>query len=231
LAPVKHHLLGLAPAGNLARCERDELQVVRRLRSVLEEAGGSWPRIDRWGPCCDLPATEGVAARAYLRPVDGLSAVSLSAHPADTLTQAKAFYTRPKLIGAVRALAGSEGWSLRHNFHFGHFETGYAWTHGPVEPAGYIDLWAHRIRETRTVRRHEWGPYFAWLVHEGIAVPDDEAEFDRCFTETNRTTAAPRPALALAYRWPIHVAESLDGRTGFVSRVREGLVRLAALGT
>jgi hypothetical protein len=82
-------------------------RVARRLRALLGEASGEEARIDKWGPTVMLPQLLGTAARAYLFLTE--NAVELSVYPADTLSQARAFYTRTGMIEAVLALAQQPG--------------------------------------------------------------------------------------------------------------------------
>lgn len=55
-----------------------------------------------------MPGAEaaGIGTRVYLRAVNDMPTIALSAYPADTLTGARVFYTRPTLVHAVRELAG-----------------------------------------------------------------------------------------------------------------------------
>lgn len=68
----------------------------------------------------------GTAERAYLFADD--TGVELSVYPADILSQARAFYTRPTAVAALLALDMDPAWSVKPNFHFGHMEAGYVWT-------------------------------------------------------------------------------------------------------
>jgi len=60
----------------------------------------------------------------------------------------------------------------------------------------YIALWQEKIGDTGAVKREDWDDYWAWLVQEQIATPDDRAEFERHFPDTNRQTATPRSGLS-----------------------------------
>ncbi len=158
-----------------------------------------------------------------------MSAIALSAYPADTLTQAAAFYTRPTALYAIRALVPCDGWKVGHNFHFGHFQAGYAWTHGLIAPVAYIDLWSQEIATARAVRREQWAKYFDWLVAVGIALNEDREQFDHDFTETARGTATPRPGLSVSRVWSIEEAEARDSNGHFIPEVRTAYEELRAL--
>lgn len=229
LAYVDDHFPNLGPYQTLGLSGRNEFRVDRRLRAVLAKATGLEARIDKWGPCIDLPWAGGVGKRAYLQAVDGMTSIMLSAYPADTLTQAKEFYARPKAIEAVRNLVDKDGWVVRHNFHFGHMEPGFVWTHGVIDATSYIDLWAKEILQTRIVPRAQWARYLNWLIEAGIATEDDRDEFDKEFTAKGRMSATPRPGLAVSRRWSIGGAEELDASGKFVVDVRDAYEVLAEL--
>lgn len=159
-----------------------------------------------------------------------MSTISLGAYPADTLTQAWAFYTSAVAVKAVRALAAQDGWAVRHNFHFGHFQAGYAWTNGEIPIDDYIDLWVKRIDAEGSVRREDRNEYFAWLEVVGIAEDWDREEFDRQFTDTQRMRATPRPGLAVERHWPIGDAENLDSAGQFVGQLAGAFKTLEHLG-
>ena len=159
-------------------------------------------------PTLDLPELPGTASRAYLFHVkDG---IELSVYPADTLSQARAFYTRPAAVAALQALAEAPEWQVMPNFHFGHMEGGYAWTTTTIDAERYIALWQAKIDGTISVKREDWDAYWAWLTQEGLAAPDDRPEFNRHFTATNRQTATPRPGLMVVRHWALREAEELD---------------------
>ena len=221
LAYVEDHFAELGPYRTLGLARGNEFRTRRRLRALLAEATGQEARIDKWGPTVDLPELPGTASRAYLFPVDG--GIELSVYPADTLSQARAFYTRPAAVAALQALAETPEWQVTPNFHFGHMEGGYAWTTTTIDAEHYIALWQAKIEETISVKRDEWDGYWAWLIQEGLASPDDRAEFDRHFTAANRQKAAPRPGLRVVRRWDLDEAEALDGRHEMSGKVADAL--------
>ena len=221
LAYVEDHFTELGPYRTLRLARGNDFRTRRRLRALLGEAAARDARIDKWGPTVELPELPGTAARAYLFPVDG--GIELSVYPADTLSQAQAFYARPAAVAALLGLASDPAWKVMPNFHFGHMQGGYGWTttHTPVER--YIALWQEKIGETGAVKREEWDDYWAWLIEEQLATADDRAEFDRHFTETNRQTATPRPGLMVARHWELSRAEALDGQRKLATEIAAAL--------
>jgi hypothetical protein len=144
-------------------------------------------------------------------------------YPADTLSQARAFYTRPAAVAALQALAQAPEWRVMPNFHFGHMEGGYAWATTTIAAERYIALWQARIDETVSLKRADWDGYWTWLIREGLAAPDDRPEFDRHFTATNRQTATPRPGLMVVRHWDLTQAEALDGQHKLATEIANAL--------
>jgi hypothetical protein len=79
---------------------------------------------------------------------------------------------------------------------------------------------SERIAAEGSVAREDWGDYWAWLIEERIARPEDRPEFDRHLTETARTTATPRPGIMLTRRRPLADPERLHSRGEFAPAVR-----------
>ena len=221
LAYVEDHFGELGPYRTLGLAKGNEFRTLRRLRALLGEAAARDARIDKWGPTVELPELPGTASRAYLFAVDG--GVELSVYPADTLSQARAFYTRPAAVAALLDLVSDSAWKVMPNFHFGHMEGGYAWTTTEAPVERYIALWQDRIGETGAVKREDWDDYWVWLIQEQLATADDRAEFDRHFTATNRQTATPRPGLMVVRHWDLNEAEALDGQHELAAEISAAL--------
>jgi hypothetical protein len=221
LAYVEDHFAELGPYRTLGLAQGNEFRTKRRLRALLGEAAGQDARIDKWGPTVDLPELPGTASRAYLLAADGNIALSLN--PADTLSQARAFYTRPAAVAALQTLAKDPDWKVSPNFHFGHMEGGYAWTTTQIDAERYMELWQAKIATTGRVKRDDWDEYWTWLVQEQVATPNDRAEFDRCFTLTKRQSADPRPGLEVVRRWELGEAEALDGQQQLREKIAAAL--------
>ena len=221
LAYAEDHFAELGPYRTLGLARGNAFRTGRRLRALLAEASGREARIDKWGPTVDLPELPGTASRAYLFHVE--DGIELSVYPADTLSQARAFYTRPAAVAALQALAKEPGWRVMPNFHFGHMEGGYAWTTTTIDAERYMALWQAKIDETVSVKREDWDGYWAWLTQEGLAAPDDRPEFDRHFTATNRQTATPRPGLIVVRHWALSEAEELDGLHMLAAEIAKAL--------
>ncbi len=221
LAYVEDHFAELGPYRTLGLAKGNDFRTGRRLRALLGEAAAREARIDKWGPTVELPELPGTAARAYLFSTDG--GIELSVYPADTLSQARAFYTRPGAVAGLLTLAADPEWKVMPNYHFGHMEGGYGWTTTNMPVERYVTLWQERIAETGAVKREAWDEYWAWLIQEELATADDRAEFDRHFTDTNRQTATPRPGLMVVRRWELVQAEALDGQHKLAGEIAAAL--------
>jgi len=226
LTYTEDHFGDLGPFRTLALCAGNRFRQKRRLRSLLHEATGLEARIDRWGPSVRIEhARQAVGAHAYLQLTDD-ELVELSIYPADTLSQAREFYTDRALVERIQALNEQDGWEVRPNFHFGHMQAGYAWTTGACPLGRYLEIWSDQIEQTGRVPRAEWEDYWAWLVQEGIARRADRSDFDRHFTATQRQSADPRPGLEVTRRWSREAAEALDARSQLAAAVHAGLARM-----
>jgi hypothetical protein len=223
LSYTENHFPELGPFRTLALAHGNWFRQPRRLRQLLGEAVGLEATIDYYGPYIETPAGEAIGAKTYLRMSDDETEVELSLFPADTLGQARAFYTNLAATSGVIALREQPGWQARPNFHFGHMQRGFCWTDAELDVGQYVDLWTKEINSAGAVPRDEWDQYWSWLEDERIARPEDRPEFDRHFTHTQRQTASPRPGLWLSRRWPIVEAEQFDSRGALHGQVREAL--------
>jgi hypothetical protein len=209
----------LMPFNNLAVCHGAPYRQQRRCRTLLTEVVQIEARQDRQ-PSVPLPGASSVA-RAYLAVTED-DFVDLTLYPADTLSQARAFYSRPNSVAGLQRLAERE-WLLDPNFHFGYVAQGLVWTWGPISANDYLDLWARSIDETRQIPRADWEQFWHWLESEGVASPAQWPSFRQHFVETSRQEATPRPGLRVRRRWPLDAAEELDRRGRFVDELRAAL--------
>jgi hypothetical protein len=194
-----------------------------RLGRILARAAGKPLVIGRRGPRVPTGADGVIGANAYLRVLSDRPEVGLAVYPADTLTQAKAFYRRHNALAGVRELRPLPGWHARPNFHFGYFQRGYCWTCNERGLDEYVQLWVRRIEREVAVRREDWDRYWSWLEAERIACPADRSEFDRHFVNSKRPVAVPRPGLALSRRWPLEDAQARSGEDRLRREVRQAL--------
>lgn len=221
LAYVEDHFVGLGPYRTLGLCAGNRFRIARRLRALLGESTSQEARIDKWGPTVGIPLTPGTGDRAYLFYKD--AGVELSIYPADTLSQAREFYSHHAATEAILKLADEPGWELKPNFHFGHIVSGYTWTTTSLDIASYIALWREQIAGAGNVRREYWDDYWAWLIERDIAAEQDRADFDRHFTHTGRQTAAPRPGLTLVRRWERTEADALDSEDKLAPSISQAI--------
>lgn len=221
---VERHFSRLGPFRTLSQCKENASRIKMRLKAVLDEIGGG--QSNEW---LELPGCSAVN-RAILEFDEGSQRICLVVYPADTLTQAKAFYLRAKAVQQILALR-SIGWSIAPNFHFGHMAKGFAWTTTEAPLEKYTAHWIKQIAGTGSIQRDRWEQFWNSLILNRFARPDDKQEFDLRFTETNRSSATPRPGLRCAYSWTLTAARNLDDKSQFVRDVTDRLnVVLNALG-
>ena len=214
----------LGPFRTLRLAHGNWFRQTRRLRQLLGEAVDLDALIDGYGPYVETPAGEAIGTKTYLRMTDGdEQQVELAMYPADTLSQARAFFRSPGVVAGVVKLREQPGWHAAPNFHFGHMQRGYCWTTTKRPVDEYLALWTTEIHFAGNVPREKWDEYWSWLEQERLATPEDRPEFDRHFTQTQRQTASPRPGLELVRRWPLPEAEALDSRGALHRQVRDAL--------
>jgi hypothetical protein len=227
---VENHFPQLGPFRTLSLCHGNSFRQNRRLRQILSEATGAEARSSSYGPYGVATTGAIMGADAYLRMCDEVT-VELALFPADTLMQARAFYTSPRAIEGLRRLRSQTGWYAGPHFHFGHFQRGFCWTCNRTDLDEYLDIWIARIHEERPVLRADWIDYWAWLKRARIACEEDWPEFELHFVNTQRTSAFPRPGIWLSRRWSISDAERIDAKGEMTGQVRDALdTALAAFG-
>jgi len=221
---IERHFPHLGPFRTLALCKENWPRVNMRLKAALDEIGVCLA--NHW---LDLPDRSTVS-RARLEFDESLKCIQLVLYPADTLTQAKAFYTRPGTASNVLSLR-EVGWHLRPNFHFGHMAGGFAWTRSDATVGEYIAYWQKGINRAGALQRNEWEDFWKDLFRLKFARNEDKAGFDKKFTDTKRQSATPRPGLKCAFSWSLAEATALDDRDQFVKAVVDQLnIALKALG-
>ncbi|MFM9865095.1 MAG: hypothetical protein ACKVRO_15965 [Micropepsaceae bacterium] len=199
LAFISANFPQLGPFNTLRRCEGEGSRTTRRLQSILAHVLGGEPT--------RLPGTHSTVTNAYLTYVD--RQVRLRMYPADTLQQARAFYSRPNAVERVLILQ-TQGWRVLPNFHFGFMAKGFCWTKTTAPVAEYAAYWQKTISSTGQIERKDWNKYWRELVNARVVDSADREEFDDSFTRTSRTSASPRPGICCEFVWSIEDAERLD---------------------
>lgn len=220
---VEDHFPDLGPFRTLALARGNRARQNRRLRQLLGESTGLEALPGSYGPYVIQSSAPAIGANIVLRIAEDAEAVELSLFPADTLGQARDFYTARDRLADIDAITARPGWDVLPNFHFGHMQPGFCWTHTDRAVEEYVALWSERIATATMVRRDDWPQYWQWLEAERIAKPSDRAEFQRHFTETQRQAASPRPGLWVRRRWTVAEAEALDSRGALGPQVAEDL--------
>ena len=224
---AERHFPRLGPYTTLARCKNNRFRVSRRLKAVLDEIGGGLTTHDY----LELRGRSTVD-RAYLQFDETSQHIRLGVYPADTLTQAKVFYSRPGAAVAVLSLRDAVAdWKVEPNFHFGFMATGLLWTTVDAPLEEYVSHWSEYIATTSAINREQWEDFWRDLVQQRYARTDEKTQFDQLFTSTGRNSASPRPGLKCFYSWELSEAKRLDEGKGLVTAVAHQLdVVLRALG-
>lgn len=213
LAFVDKNFPELGPFNTLERCAGEPSRVRRRLDVILNEVLGT--------DDTTLPGTHTSVKLARLEYESEKRLIELRLWPADTLEQARSFYTRSETVERVLKLQ-DEGWSVSPNFHFGFMATGYCSTDTTMPVAEYMQYWLKRIDDTGKIERRDWDQYW----RKKIAAPEDREGFDRDFTNTARASATPRPGIRCTFDWHLDEAERLDARAKLRKAVRKRINQL-----
>ena len=213
---IEEHFHRIGPYSTLARCGDQRFRLERRLDIVQGKAVGT--DVGKALGWRDIAGTPKIFM-AWLGLASDNAAVSLHMHPADTLSQSRAFYGDPTSVQAVLALQ-SDGWRVVPNFHWGFMAGGYAWSKTPLPVEQYCAYWMNEIGATREVNRPDWETYWAKLQSAQIVEAAGKDAFDAEFTRTQRQKTHPRPGLFCEYAWPLAEARRLDTQDKLVEQVR-----------
>ena len=207
----------LGPFNTLGRCEAEPSRVGRRLWMILCRVLGNDEET--------LPVTHTAVRTAYLDFDDESQQIRLRMYPADTLQQAKVFYSRPNVVEQIPMLETKE-WSISPNFHFGFMRKGFCWTRSSIPLAQYMSYWQQQIRKTAQIGRPDWNGYWKKLEEMNIAQSADRLQFDRDFTNTGKQTATPRPGIQCTSVWSLDEAERLDAQGQLTEAVKQRINQL-----
>lgn len=223
----------LNPYTSFAVCKNNRTLLANRCYAVMQKVAGSDSVVHHRGYADYFPLEDGPNAGAqqiYLWPPSEEGAadweILLDIWPADTINQARKFYTgvkREEFLGLR-----SKGWQLEPNMHYSFMSTNLVGSKPAISVEEYLDLWLGTEESYGQVKRENWEAVFAAHRREGLISEENLDELNRQFTSTARRTLNVCPGLRVSFRWPKALAESLDHGDCFVQavqeRVREALV-------
>jgi hypothetical protein len=223
---VDSHYRGVGPYSTLRRCGGVDERIRRRCRSILGEATQreAYRASRGHGPYVEMEGPASLPRRVAFDLDQKATCLRLSFWPADTPTQARAFYSDPPLLRRIASMTEEGDWTAAPNMHFGHFSAGYAWLPMPSSTSidQYFDFWRDHTELIRTVyeppKQPDWDSLLDRLEESGI-ISSREA-FDGDFVRTNRTKADVRPGIELSRSWTLEEAAELDDRGELVAQVR-----------
>lgn len=236
---IDHYYREVGPYSTIRRCGGVTERIRRRCRRLLEEATGleaKEPTPSR-APFVEMDGVPSLPRRVAFDLDENSSALRLSFWPADTPSQARAFYSDPALVERVLAQCTGDGWGAEPNMHFGHFQRGYAWLPVPqqTDVRAYAHFWRDNVGLLETVYRPDvapegrrtWEELVESLLTAGIVASRDA--FDRDFVETNRNKADVRPGLEIFREWPLEAAAELDEARALRAQLAEAYERTLAV--
>lgn len=222
----------VGPYSTIARCGRIPGRLVRRCRALLEEA----TELEAVEPTRGSPYVEptGVTGlrRVIFGPVD--NALRLACYLGDTMTQARELYPNPEMCERLFALASKPGWTIAPNMHFGHMESGQAWTpvRSDITAGDYVAYWQKHGDLIQMYYRpggsgRDWDSLLSQLLADGMIASRDP--FDHDIAEKGWTQAQVRPGLFLGRDWSIEDSEPLDETHVLVQEVRAVFQQILSL--
>jgi hypothetical protein len=236
---IDHYYREVGPFSSIRRCGGVKERIRRRCRRLLQEATALEAKepSHAHGPFVEMEGVPSLPRRVAFDVDQGHASLRLSFWPADTPSQARAFYSDGPLVDRVLELCALAGWGGEPNMHFGHFQRGYAWLPVPDQTylAAYAVFWRKNEDLISTVYRPEtadehqrsWDELLDRLLEARIIT--DREGFDRDFVETNRNKADVRPGLEIYREWPIDLAAELDETGVLALDLREAFeITLAA---
>jgi len=221
LEVTNQHFPSLGPYSTLERCRGEKSRVERRLLAALMDGVKGDPLADG----VILPGTHQAIRSAHVGYNEAEQLVQLCMYPADTLSQAKTFYTRAGIPERVLSLR-DQGWQLKPNLHFGFMASGLTWTNATASVEEYVRYWQKNIADTKQSKSAEWPSLWKRVLANGFAQEDDRSQFDRDFTSTKRKVASIRPGLRCKFTWRLADAAKLDAAGKFSLELREKVVNL-----
>lgn len=192
-----------------------------QLRTILERATGLSAEIHKGGgvisprgkpllpaACIKFPEDQVFAVDRVNMEVDGEN-IHLGMWPAEVQTQYTRFYSDPKKVEAVIALADSQGWQVNSNFHiaYWHAQPAHRWYPHLREPA-HVRQWIDDFRRGRArarSRQEVEDPSFRrWLVERGYATESELPTLDDWLNDHPTVKQFfIRPGVQVLRIWPL----------------------------
>lgn len=221
LSYIDSHFPKLNPFTTLGLCKGNPYLLRRRCKALMGDLGlGEVLHNRGFEDYVRLPA--GSADRVYLYP-DGSSGLRIDLYPADTVGQARDFLSKVNREAFLGLAA--QGWSVEPHLHFSYISTHLHWSTTRLSAKEYLDYWIRNPKAFRQANKADLLGRLSIFVSEGLMTPEDVAEMDRLFVQTERTNANIIPGWKVVYRLPITEATALDERGQLVPYIKAQVVQ------
>ena len=213
----------LSPYSSIARCRGSRARVDARCTQILRGFGTAF------GNKLDL-GMGAMARYAVLRHAAGKgkdeSFVVLGLYPADTINQARRFYTKANIEATVRLK--QRGWDVYPDLHLSFMQTSCLLLKGNRRLDEYLRYWLDHMPQHGQIVvnddvKNSFLVAFEQLVAEGFASESDRSGFAQQFIDTRRTKMNICPGVGAEYYWPLKRAEELDAQGRFAAEISERL--------
>jgi hypothetical protein len=201
----------------------------RQFREILEQiAPGQVRYHHRIGAGYAIEITdERPMQKLFLRQEPG--EIILSCYPADTVGQARRFYTSVHTADFL-ALADSPGFDVKPYLKGGFVSTGICWSEPILRPDECLAFWMDHYDSIRQYRREEFLMLFDFLNRERILAPQDRGTFEQHFSGTQRSRLNLCPGWEVSFHWPEANFSRLcrDNRSRLISEIRSRMAQAMA---
>ena len=213
----------LCPYSTLARCGGSVARIGARCTRILRGIGSiDVDKLD-FGQLA-------IARFGFLVYEEGF--VALRLYPADTIDQARKFYTLRHVESTLR-LRDMDRWNVDPNLHLAFASKNLVWTQVGMTLEGYLHHWLERMPQHGQTAAADEGKSgfrtaFDSLVNEQLASESDCPSFAQHFIGTERRKMNICPGVRAEYRWRLTEAERLDSQGRFSAEVRARLIEALA---
>ena len=207
LAMIDDEYSFLAPFKSFSLCKNDPDRLVKRCRLIVAniakmvnlEVGNRRSRF----PYIYYP--EGIVEEIDLesrsiRDVSKSWELCINLWPADTVTQAKAFYAVVNRGMLLKLL--DKGWDIRPNLHFSYMSTHLVWSFFETPIEDYLDIWMEKKHPYGqwTLEGHNLDKLEKDFTRMGLIGAEVNEELESKFAQTARNHINVIPGLHMTYK-------------------------------
>lgn len=227
---------------------QDRILAVSTLQKVLEKATGLSGSPEEGGGET-TPRGETLHSRAsvkfpegQVRTVDRVNMwidagnICLRMWPAEIQEQYAPFYSNPRTVESVIALADTEAWEVNSNFHIAYrsappTQRWYPHLGELAQLRRWVKDFGNGCAGAKTHQEIAEPGFRSWLVERGYAYENELPSLDKWLDDHPKARPLLRPGVQVQKTWPSTDSVASDHADEFTAEVREAIDRvLSALG-